>query len=142
MNSLITRGSLFDDLFKDVASGFFVRPLHGESLPAASDIKIDVQENDADFVVHAEMPGVSKDKISVSVEGATVQIRAEVEQKDEQRDNGRLIRSERYYGAVSRGFTLPSVVDSAQAKAKYTDGVLRLTLPKMTHSSSNRLLIE
>ncbi|MEB5967145.1 MULTISPECIES: Hsp20/alpha crystallin family protein [Comamonas] len=142
MNSLITRGSLFDDLFKDVASGFFVRPLHGESLPAASDIKIDVQENDADFVVHAEMPGVSKDKISVSVEGSTVQIRAEVEQKDEQRDNGRLIRSERYYGAVSRGFTLPSEVDSAQAKAKYTDGVLRLTLPKKAQTTSQRLLIE
>jgi len=142
MNSLIARGSLFDDLFKDVASGFFVRPLHGESLPSSSDIKIDVQENDSDFVVHAELAGVSKDNISVSVEGSVVQIRAEVQQKDEKRDAGRLICSERYFGAVSRAFNLPSEVDSSQAKAKYTDGVLTLTLPKKTHSTSKKLLIE
>ena len=142
MNSLITRGSLFDDLFKDVASGFFVRPLHGDALPAASEIKIDVKENGDDYVVHAELPGVAKENINVSIEGAMVKIRAEVQQKDEKREDSRILRSERYFGSVSRSFQLPSEVDPTQAKARYSDGVLELTLPKKAASNAKKLQIE
>ena len=47
MNSLVTRGSLFDDFFKDIAPGFYVRPLHGDNLPSPSQIKVDVKETES-----------------------------------------------------------------------------------------------
>jgi HSP20 family protein len=52
------------------------------------------------------------------------------------------LRTERYYGAVARSFQLPQDIDQAQAKAKYDNGVLSLTLPKKTASGSQRLAIE
>ena len=95
MNSLMTRGSLFDDFFKDVAPGFFVKPLHGDPLPSASQIRIDVKETDKDFTVQADIPGVSKEDIHVSVEGSIVTLRAEIRQQDRQTEGEKVLRTER-----------------------------------------------
>lgn len=141
MSSLVPR-SIFDDLFKDFAPAFYVRPLHGDALPDPSKIKIDVKEDDATYTVHAEIPGVAKDDIQVSVEGNVVSLRAEVQQKDEKKEGEKVLRSERYYGAVERSFQLPADVDAAQAKAKYDNGVLTLTLPKKQSGATQRLKIE
>ncbi|MBS0610060.1 MAG: Hsp20/alpha crystallin family protein [Comamonadaceae bacterium] len=142
MNSLISRGSLFDDFFKDFAPGFYVRPLHGDALPEASQIKIDVKEDDAAYTVHAELPGVPKEDIHVSIDGNVVSLRAEVRQHDQKKDGEKLLRSERYYGSVARSFQLPLEVDAAQAKARYDNGVLSLTLPKKQGNKTQRLAIE
>jgi HSP20 family protein len=142
MNSLVSRGSLFDDFFKDFAPGFYVRPLHGEGLPAPSQIKIDVKEDDASYTVQAEVPGVPKEDINVSIDGNVVSLRAEVRQHDEKKDGEKVLRSERYYGAVARSFQLPVDVDAAQAKARYDNGVLTLTLPKKQGNKTQRLAIE
>jgi len=142
MNSLMTRGSLFDDFFRDVAPGFYVRPLHGDNLPAPSQIKVDLKESDKAYTVQAEVPGVSKEDIHVSIEGNVVTLRAEVKQQDSQSEGEKVLRTERYYGAVARSFQLPLDIDQAQAKAKYDNGVLSLTLPKKTASGSQRLAIE
>ena len=142
MNSLVTRGSLFDDFFKDIAPGFYVRPLHGEGVPSPSQIKVDVKETDGGYTVHAEVPGVPKEDIQVSIEGNVVSLRAEVRQHDEKREGEKVLRSERYYGAVARSFQLPADVDAAQAKAKYDNGVLTLTLPKKQGGNAQRLSIE
>jgi len=141
MSSLVPR-SIFDDFFKDFAPAFYVRPLHGDALPDPSKIKIDVKEDDATYTVHAEIPGVAKDDIQVSVEGNVVSLRAEVQQKDEKKEGEKVLRSERYYGAVERSFQLPADVDAAQAKAKYDNGVLTLTLPKKQSGATQRLKIE
>ena len=142
MNSLVTRGSLFDDFFKDFAPGFYVRPLHGDGLPTPSQIKIDVKEDDAAYTVHAEVPGVPKEDINVSIDGNVVSLRAEVRQHDQKKDGEKLLRSERYYGAVARSFQLPVEVDAAQARARYDNGVLVLTLPKKQGNKTQRLAIE
>lgn len=142
MNSLMTRGGLFDDFFKDLAPGFYVRPLHGDPLPSAAQIKVDVKESDGAYMVQAEIPGVSKDEIHVSIEGNVVTLRAEVKQSDVQTSDEKTLRSERYYGAVSRSFQLPADIDQTNAKAKYDNGVLTLTLPKKQISGSQRLSIE
>lgn len=141
MSSLVPR-SIFDDFFKDVAPAFYVRPLHGDALPAPSKIKIDVKEDDAAYTVHAEVPGVAKDDIQVAIDGNVVSLRAEVQQKDEKKEGEKVLRSERYYGAVERSFQLPADIDAAQAKAKYENGVLTLTLPKKQSSVAQRLKIE
>jgi len=142
MNSLVSRGSLFDEFFKDFAPGFYVRPLHGDGLPTPSQIKVDVKEDDTAYTLHAEVPGVPKDDIHVSVDGNVVSLRAEVRQHDEKKDGEKVLRSERYFGAVARSFQLPMELDVAQAKARYDNGVLTLTLPKKQESSAQRLAIE
>lgn len=140
MNSLITRGSLFDDFFKDMAPGFFVKPLHGDPLPQS--IKVDVKENGNAYTVQAEIPGVAKEDIHVTVDGNVVTLRAEVKQQDAQTSDEKLLRSERYFGSVARSFQLPVDIDNAAAKAKYDNGVLTLTLPKKTGNGSQRLSVE
>ena len=142
MNSLVTRGGLFDDFFKDIAPGFYVRPLHGDNLPSPGQIKVDVKETEGGYTVLAEVPGVAKEDIHVSLDGNVVNLRAEVRQHDEKREGEKLLRSERYYGAVARSFQLPADVDPAQAKAKYDNGVLTLNLPKKVGTAAQRLNIE
>jgi len=143
MNALMTRGGLFDDFFRDVAPGFYVKPLHGDGLPAPAQIKVDVKESNEAYTVHAEIPGVPKEDIQVAVDGSVVTLRAEVKQQDSTHRDEKLLRSERYYGAVSRSFQLATDIDQAHAKAKYDNGVLTLTLPKkLTATGAQRLTIE
>ena len=140
MNQLISRGSLFDDFFKDMSPGFFVKPLHGDALPQS--IKVDIKESPQAYTVQAEIPGVSRDDIHVTVDGNVVTLRAEVKQQDSQTADEKLVRSERYYGSVARSFQLPMDIDQGAAKAKYDNGVLVLTLPKKAGNGSQRLTIE
>ncbi|MDP2264871.1 MAG: Hsp20/alpha crystallin family protein [Hydrogenophaga sp.] len=142
MNPLITRSGLFDDFFKDVAPGFYVRPLHGDSLPSPSQIKIDVRETPAAYTVVAEVPGVAKEDIHVTVEGSVVTLRAEIKQQDSQREEEKVLRTERYYGAVARSFQLAADIDNEKSKARYENGVLTLTLPKKLALAGQRLNIE
>lgn len=142
MNSLTTRGSLLDPFFKDLASGFYVRPLHGDPLPAPERIKIDVRESAQGYTVQAEIPGVDKEAIHVSIDGRVVTLSAEIQQIDAQTSGEKLLRTERYYGTVSRSFQLPSDVNTAEANAKYDKGLLTLTLPKLQASSARHLTID
>ncbi|MEN9903814.1 MAG: hypothetical protein RLZZ555_379 [Pseudomonadota bacterium] len=142
MNSLMTRGNLFDDLFKDMMSpGFFIKPLHGDPLPQS--IRVDVKESGDAYTVQAEMPGVSRDDIQVTVEGNVVTLKAEVKQQDSQTADERPLRSERYFGSVARSFQLPTEIDNGKAKARFDNGVLSLTLPKKQGGGTgHRLAIE
>lgn len=142
MNALIGRGGLFDEFFKDMNPGFYVRPLHGDPLPTPAQIRIDVKESAQAYTVQAELPGVAKQDIHVSLDGNVVRLRAEIVQKDEQTSDDKVLRSERYYGSVERSFQLPSEIDASQSKARYDDGVLTLTLPKKQASNAQRLHIE
>jgi len=142
MSSLIRRGNLLDEFFRDVAPGFYVKPLHGDPLPGPEQIKVDVKETDKAYTVHAEVPGVAKEDIHVSLDGNRVTLQAEVKQQDAQTQDEKVLRSERYFGSVARSFQLPQDIDQAQAKAKYENGVLTLTLPKKTGGNAQRLAID
>ncbi|MBK6295631.1 MAG: Hsp20/alpha crystallin family protein [Rhodoferax sp.] len=142
MNALMTRGGLFDDFFRDVAPGFYVRPLHGDGLPTPSQIKVNVSESDRAYTVQAEVPGVNKEDIQVSVDGSVVTLSAEIKQQDVQTKDDKTLRSERYFGAVSRSFQLPQDIDQSESRAKYENGVLTLTLPKKKGGKGQRLAID
>lgn len=142
MNSLMTRGGLFDDFFRDVAPSFYVRPLHGDPLPTPAQIKVDVKETERAYTVQAEVPGVSKEDIQISLDGNVVTLRAEVKQQDSQTKDEKVLRSERYFGSVSRSFQLPQDIDQSESRAKYDNGVLTLTLPKKTGGKTQRLTID
>ncbi|MCJ2180419.1 Hsp20/alpha crystallin family protein [Novosphingobium album (ex Hu et al. 2023)] len=135
------RRSLFDDLFRDFPLGYSIAPLHGDPLPNPGKIKIDVKEKGDNLVVHAEMPGVSKDAIDVSVDNNVLTISAEVAQYDADEENDKVIHSERYYGAISRSIALPAEVAIDQASAKYEDGILTLTLPKASKEAKTRISV-
>ena len=142
MANVPNRSNLFDDFFKEFAPGFFIKPLHGDPMPSAAQIKIDVRESDSAYTVLAELPGVPKEDIQVSIDGSVVTLRAEVKQQDSEASGDKTLRTERYYGAVSRSFQLPQDIDQAAAKAKYEHGVLALTLPKKQASGAQKLTIE
>lgn len=142
MNSLIARSGLFDDFFKDVAPGFFVKPLHGDPLPSPAQIRIDVKEAADAYTVQAEIPGVTKEDIHVVIDGPVVTLRAEVKQQDSQTQDEKVLRTERYYGSAARSFQLASDIDSDKAKARYENGVLTLTLPKKASLAGQRLQID
>lgn len=127
-----------DDLFR----GFFVRPVEFSNQTQAPSIKMDVKEDEKAYLVHAELPGVKKEDIHVHMEGNTVAISAEVKQEKEVKEGQRLLRSERYFGKVSRSFQVAQDIDDAQASARFNDGVLELTLPKRAAASSKRLTID
>ena len=142
MSALISRNGLFDDFFRDFTSGFAVRPLHGIPLPAPDKIKLDISENEKAYTVTAELPGVAKEDIHVTVEGNVVTLQAEIRQHDSQQKDNNTVHSERYYGAVSRSFQLPVDVDEARATARCEGGVLTLTLQKKQGGNSRRLTVE
>ncbi|MDA8260544.1 MAG: Hsp20/alpha crystallin family protein [Betaproteobacteria bacterium] len=126
-----------DDLFK----GFFMRPVLLEGQPQMQ-IKMDVKEDDNAYTVHADIPGVKKEDIHVSIEGNQVSISAETRTEKEEKKGEKVLRSERYYGKVARSFTLAHDVDEAKSQAKYTDGVLELTLPKKPATAGRKLAIQ
>lgn len=127
-----------DDLFK----GFFVRPMRfGGDLPEAMSIKVDVTKVDDTYTVKAEMPGVKKEDIHVAIDGNMVTISGEVKKESEQKKGEQVLRSERYYGSVSRSFTLPQDIDEDKSKASYSDGVLNLTLSTKAAAGSKKLTV-
>ncbi len=141
MNSLRTTDPTTKDPFESVFRGFLA-PIRFDSSADALDIRVDVVENDDAFKVHADLPGVKKEDINVRVDGNRVHIDAEARREKEIKEKDRLVRSERYYGSVSRVFTLSQDVDDAKAVAKFEDGVLTLDLPKKASTSSKKLAIQ
>ena len=137
MSSLIRRDPL-DDLFR----GFFVRPVEYGSQPDAPSVKIDVKEQENGYLVHAEIPGVKKEDIHVAIDGAIVSVSAERREEKDVKEGERVLRTERYFGKVSRSFQLAQEIDEARVSAKYTDGVLELALPKKAATQARRITIQ
>jgi HSP20 family protein len=127
----------------EMFQGLF-RPLRGlaASEGTLAEMKIDVAESDTSYTVKAELPGVDKKDIDVKIDGNVVSINAKVERTKEQKEGERVIRRERYSGAISRSFSLGSDINEASATAQYVDGVLSLTLPKKAASEQKRLQID
>jgi HSP20 family protein len=136
----LTRFDPFLDM-DDVFSKMMMRPVLREGLEIEPQIKMDVKEADDQYLIKAEIPGVKKDDIHVTVEGNRVSISAEVKKEKEEKEGERVIRSERSYGMASRSFSLADEVDQSKVQAKYTNGVLELTLPKKPGSSRKEIFI-
>jgi len=135
----LTRFDPFTDV-EDFFKEFGARPAwHG--IEAEPQIKLDVSEDDNAYTVKAEIPGVKKEDINVSIDGNRVSLSAEVKSEKEEKEGKKVIRRERYYGAVSRSFTLGQDVDMNKAEAKYENGVLMLTLPKKPGAEAKKLTV-
>ena len=125
--------NLFDDMFDDAFSlmpSFGTRdPLYGKH--AKNLMKTDVRETDTGYEIDVDLPGFKKDEVQVQVNNGYLTISAAKGlDKDEQDHKGRYIRRERYAGQCSRSFYVGSGIQPQDVRAKYEDGILRLSLPK------------
>lgn len=137
----LIRYNTVDNALDDLFQGFFMRPVRMEGASELQ-MKLDVSEDDKAYMVHAEIPGVKKEDIHVNIDGNQVGISAEVKNEKEIKEGEKLLRSERYYGKVSRAFTLGQDVDEEASEAKYNNGILELVLKKKVASSAKRLTIQ
>ena len=139
--------NLFDDFFDDGFGMFPVwnthNPLYGKR--AKNLMKTDVRETENTYEVDVDLPGFKKDEISVDLKDGYLTIRAAKGlDKDEKDKKGRFIRQERWSGACSRSFYVGDLRNE-DVKAKYEDGILRLSLPKPEQralESHSRISIE
>lgn len=136
--SNLSRRDPLDEFFR----GFFVHPIDHSTAADAPAIKLDVKEDAEMYHVHAELPGVKKEDIHVRIDGTNVAISAERKQAKEVKDGERILRTERYFGQVSRSFQLAHEIDDVHAVAKFNDGVLELSLPKKSMPQSKLLNIQ
>jgi HSP20 family protein len=122
-SSIFPARDLFDRFFDDVQ----VPTMFGEGgtwVPA-----FDISENDKEFVVSAEIPGIDSKDLEVTFSDGVLKVKGE--KKREKEENGDNIhRVERYYGSFQRSFVVPVKVEEDKVEATYKDGVLTLTMPK------------
>jgi HSP20 family protein len=101
---------------------------------------VDIYETDDALVMKAELPGFSKDDISIEMKENTLVIKGERKREDEVKE-GSYHRTERVYGAFQRSFLLPTTVDQEKVRAAYKDGVLELRLPKVQAAQPKRIAV-
>jgi HSP20 family protein len=118
-----------------------MRPWRLETVERAPTMRIDLSETDKDYQIKAEIPGVNKADIDVRIEGNQVTLSAEVRKEKQEKEEGRVLRSERSYGYASRSFSLGCPLDDAKAEARYDNGVLSLTIPKKAEAAGRKLSI-
>lgn len=120
----------FEDFLAPVASFF-------EGWTPAFDL---YEEKDR-FTVKAEIPGMKKEDIDVSLNGNTLTISGERKQEEEHKESD-VYRSERYFGKFQRTVTLPQPVDAGKVSANYKDGVLNITLPKTEETRRKQIEVK
>jgi HSP20 family protein len=138
----VNRYDPFGEIVDDFLKGFFVKPVAYEPAETARRLRIDVSEQNGEYKVLAELPGVRKEDINVQVDGAQVSIAAEVRNEREAVEGERVLHSERYVGKLARAFRLGEEIDDTKVVAKYNDGVLELRLPKKQTVASRQITIQ
>lgn len=116
--------SLIDEVFN---GGFFYRT--GREVPATTWPHVDIVEEKEAYKIRADLPGIDKKDVKVSVEGGVLSISGE-KQATKQEEKNRYYHLERSYGSFSRSFGLPENVDTEHIEAGYKNGLLELTLRK------------
>lgn len=122
---------VFDDFDRDFFRGFRTpeRMLYGKNAPHM--MKTDVRETESGYELDMDLPGFKKDEIKLELNNGTLTVSTQksVEKKDEGKD-GKMLRQERYAGSMSRSFYVGDHVTEEDVKARFEDGVLRLSIPK------------
>ncbi len=132
---------VFSD-FDNIVNGFFkphrLVSKHGENtLPLA----IDVVEKENSYEIHAELPGINKDDLNVTLEDGVLTISAETSAGNVEEKDGKVLRRERRYGKFSRSLKVGKDVDENNIEANYKDGVLSLVLAKAEQAQAKKITI-
>ena len=120
---------LFDSFFED-----FARPTRNVArynAPAANVMRTDVKETETGYELDVDLPGYKKENVQVELKDGCLTVAAKTEQnKDEKDENGKYIRRERYSGTCSRSFYVGEDVEKDEIKARFEDGILKVSVPK------------
>jgi len=127
----------FDRLFEGFLAPTRVVEEAGDLVPA-----MDVAETEHGYVITAEMPGVRKEDINITLENGVLSIAGESREEKEEKDNGRVIRQERRYGKYVRSLRLGTEVDDQQIKAAYKDGILEISVPKAEAVKPKKIAVD
>lgn len=119
----------FDRLFNSVVEDYFA-PATGKAASAGIAPRVNVTESDKAYVVEAELPGVVKENVKISVDGKHVTLEAEVKREVERKEGETVVFAERSAQKFARSFSLSAEVDDERTVAKLENGILTLTLPK------------
>lgn len=135
-----------DRVFEDFFGRSWLRPFGGWGRPFATEFepllpKVDVVDREDEVVVRAEVPGMEKDELEISVSGNMLTLKGET-RREERKEAGDYTRCEMSRGAFARMLALPAEVDEDRAKASLKDGVLELKLPKLEKSKRRAIKIE
>ena len=137
--SLTPLSSPLDELL----SGFFVRPVNRESWgERPTSFRMDVYETEDAYRVVADLPGLRKEDVNISIVGADVTLSAEAKREHAVGNGEKALLEERFAGKYHRVLSLGHEIDEAKAQAKYVNGVLELTLPKSANSLPKRITIQ
>lgn len=119
--------NLFDDFFND-----FVRPARSTvkyNVPAVNVMRTDIKENESGYELGIELPGFKKEDVKVELKDGRLTISAAADSTNEE-NSGKYVRRERYYGSCSRSFYVGEDIRQEDIKAKFEDGILKLSVPK------------
>ena len=144
MNAILRRdplSAIFDEFFSDYFTRAAARPATAAAAVSPTLARLDVSDSGDSFRVSVDLPGVRKEDIHVTVEGAHVTVRAEAKAESAGNDQSRLIYAERRSASFARSFELPVEVTQENADASFENGVLTLVLPKRQALSAQRLTI-
>jgi HSP20 family protein len=119
-----TLSSLFDDFFGDNIYESVDRQLTTGNWP-----HVDIEESENSYAIKADLPGMDKKDVSITVENGTLCISGE-KKAESKREKGKYYHLERSYGSFSRSFALPDDIETGKIEAAMNNGVLTLTLPK------------
>ena len=130
--NLIPRNQIsdFDSLFDDFFTGFPVLMGKSDMARSLAGMRVDIHEDENGYEITAELPGVKKEDISVTLKNDILTISASRETESEKKKKGKVIRKERSSGSYTRSFSVHDGIRQEDIKASFTDGVLTLTIPK------------
>lgn len=123
--------SAMDRIFDDTWRGF----------RSEYTIAVDVHENDDAYLIEAEIPGANPDDIHINLHDGRLTIEVETT-REEKKETDRALVQERYYGSMSRSFSLSHTVNTDKVEAEYNEGVLKLTLPKAEESKPRQINVK
>jgi HSP20 family protein len=125
--------SLLNDFFDYTPSVLSRRNLE---LPE-NDISVDIEETDKGYKVSAELPGMDKDHVDISISDRYLTIKGEKKEEKEEKESNYIYR-ERYFGSVERSLYLPENADGDKAKASFNKGVLIIEIPKKEGAATKK----
>lgn len=126
--------NLFDELFdtRDFSRAMrnVEKNLYGHN--AKNEMKTDVKENEEDYEIFVDLPGFKKENLQLKLEDGYLTITAEksLEKDEQEKDTGKYLRQERYYGSMQRSFFVGEQIKTEDVKAGFNDGVLNIRIPK------------
>ena len=121
--------NLFNDGFFDGFFDDFVRPAR-ETRYTRQLMSTDIKELENGYELHIELPGYKKDDVQAELKDGYLTVTASAKTEDENAEKGRFVRRERYVGTCSRSFYVGKELTQEDIKAKFEDGILKISLPK------------